>query len=59
MVIFRIDGFGFIFSKSNTLNSYDYNYKSFSYYKIGTGSVNWVLDINDIEKINRIINKNL
>jgi len=59
MIVFRLDDFGFIYSKSNTLNSYDYSYKNYSYYKIGIGSHDWILDINNIEKINEIINKNL
>ena len=58
MVIFRLDGFGFIYSKSDILNSYDYNYKGYSYYKMGMGSIDWILDVNDIKKINKIINKN-
>ena len=59
MIIFRLDDFGFIYSKSNILNSYDYNYKGYSYYKMGNGSVDWVLSINDKEKIKNIINKSI
>ena len=59
MIIFKLDDFGFIYSKSNTLNSYDCSYKNYSYYKIGNGSTDWVLSINDKEKIKNIINKSV
>ena len=59
MIVFKLDDFGYIYSKSDTLNSYGHSYKNYSYYKIGNGSYDWILDINDLEKINRIINKSI
>ena len=54
LIIFKNDGFGYIYAREEN-NYFDLE----NYNKMGNGSTDWVLSINDKEKIKSIINKSI
>ena len=57
LIIFKDDGFGYIYAKEES-NCFDLENLE-NYNRMGDGSTDWVLSINDKEKIKSIINKSI